>query len=178
MSRREKIILALMALAVLYGGYSFLGTSDEGQAPVQESRNLEALNAYVLGIAGSMPQLSLSDKDKYVMASAVARWPDDPFLQTRAPEAQAAAEIEETISLEQFDATYTGYVEMNGKRLAIINGREYAPGETLEVSGYVVRRIEPTKVELGKTGSGKTVSIPIEEMFIRQGSSPPPGKMR
>jgi hypothetical protein len=178
MSRREKIILALMAIAILYGAYSFLGSSAEGPSPVQETGSLEALNAYVLGIAGSMSQLSLSDAEKYVMASAVTRWPEDPFLQTRAPEEQAAAEIEETIPVEDLNVSYTGYVEMNGRKLAIINGREYAPGEALEISGYVVRSIDPAKVELGKPGSGETVSLLIEEMFTRQGSTPPAGKLR
>jgi hypothetical protein len=167
-----------MALAILYGAYSLLGSPAESPTPAQETGNMDALNAYVLGIAGALPQLGLSDTEKYVMASAVARWPDDPFLQTRAPEEKSAIETEETISLENLNASYTGYVEMNGRKLAIINGREYAPGEALEISGYIVRTIDPTKVELGKAGSSETVAIPLQDMFTEEGTAPRPGKMR
>ena len=167
-----------MAAAILYGAYSFLGAPEESAPPPRQGRNLEALNAYVLGIAGSMPQLSLNDTEKYVMATAVARWPEDPFLRTRVPETQAAAEEEEQLPAEELNASYTGFVEMGGRRLAIINGREYAPGEELDLSGYVVRRIDPTKVELAIAGSGQTVIIPIEDMFFRPENPPSAGKKR
>jgi hypothetical protein len=178
MSTREKIILALMTLAILYGGYTYLGSSEEGASTTQPGRDMEALNAYVLGIAGSMPQLSLSETEKYVMASAVARWPEDPFLRAQVPEPQQAVEADEPTRREELKAAYTGYIEMDGRRLAIINGREYAPGEELEVSGYVVRRIDPGKVELAISGTNETVVIPIEEMFNRQENTAPPGKRR
>ncbi len=178
MSNREKIILALMALAILYGAYTYLGPSDQGELPAQAGRNMEALNAYVLGIAGSMPKLSLSETEKYVMASAVTRWPEDPFLRTRVPEPQVAARPSESMRPEEVDAVYTGYVEMGGRRLAIINGREYTQGEELEVSGLVVRRIDPGKVELGTPGSNRTVIIPLEDMFQQKENRPPPGKKR
>lgn len=36
------------------------------------------------------------------------------------------------------------------QRLAIINGMEYAPGESIGEQGYFVRRIQPHQVEIGK----------------------------
>jgi hypothetical protein len=125
-----------------------------------------------------MPKLSLSETEKYVMASAVTRWPEDPFLRTRVPEPREAARVNESIGPEEIDAVYTGYIEMDGRRLAIINGREYAPGEELEISGFVVRRIDPGKVELEAPGSDRTVIIPLEDMFQQKENTPPPGKKR
>ncbi|MGD8366429.1 MAG: hypothetical protein PVG78_02205 [Desulfobacterales bacterium] len=178
MSNREKIILALMGIAILYGAYTYLGPTEQGASPAQSGKEMEALNAYVLGIAGSLPRLSLSDTEKYVMASAVARWPEEPFLRTRLPESRDVSGTGKPMQPEDLDVVYTGYVEMNSRRLAIINGKEYAPGDALEFSGYVVRRIDPAKVELGIAGSDKTVTIPIEEMFEQQEKTIPPGKRR
>ncbi len=177
MSNREKIILALMAAALLYGAYHFLGPS-QGGSKGEQSANLEALNAYVLGVAASMSQLALNEAQKYVIASAAARWSEDPFLRVRPQDKREASPQEAATSTETLNVTYSGYAEMNGSRIAIINGREYSPGEELEISGFVVRRIDPAKVELEKVGSGQTISIPLQDMFTGQETRPQPGKKR
>ena len=178
MSRREKIILALTVAAVLFGAYSFLGTPEEPMAPGNGGQNMESLNAYVLGIAGSLPQLTLSETENYVIASAAARWPEDPFLRTQAPENQTAAKATNTKPADELDLIYTGYIEMMGRRIAVINGREYVEGDALEISGYIVRRIDPDEVKIENPDSGKTVDVPLEQMFTRQGESPPPEEKR
>jgi len=67
---------------------------------------------------------------------------------------------------------------MMGRRIAVINGKEYVEGDALEISGYIVRRIDPDKVKIENPDSGETANVPLEEMSTRQGESPPPEEKR
>jgi hypothetical protein len=178
MSKREKIILVLTAIAVLYGAFEYLWPSGENAVPVQSRKSTEELNAYVTGIAASLAPMSVSKTEKYAIASAAAKWAEDPFLKAILPEKQGPIESEGTIPVEEHNFRYTGYIEMGDTRLAIINGREYTAGEELELPGYFLLEIDASKVRIGRKGSNQTVVIPLEEMFVRQRSSPAPEKKR
>ncbi|MCG6536396.1 MAG: secretin and TonB N-terminal domain-containing protein, partial [Syntrophales bacterium LBB04] len=43
----------------------------------------------------------------------------------------------------KIEFVYTGYLEINRKRMAIINGIEYKEGEPLDVKGYILRTVAP-----------------------------------
>ena len=47
------------------------------------------------------------------------------------------------------------------QRLAIINGMEYAPGESNGEQGYFVRRIQPHQVEIGKRNAPDVIIIKL-----------------
>ncbi|MCF8050020.1 MAG: general secretion pathway protein GspB [Desulfobacterales bacterium] len=163
MNKREKIILVLMGLAVLYGAFEYLWPSGESAAPGQKKQSTEELSAYVTGIAASLPQMSVSKAEKYAIASAAAKWTQDPFLQVRLPEKQDQAETEETISAEEFNLRYTGYIEMGANRIAIINGREYGIGEFLKETPYRLKDISPNRVLIQADNQEKSFVLPIEE---------------
>ena len=177
MSRREKIILALMGLAIVYGAYTYLWPSGK-ETSRSAGQSREALNGYVMGIVAALPQMALTETEKYAIASAINRWPEDPFLRITLSETASAGRAEDTITAEELDLRYTGYIEMGGSRLAILNGREYAAGEELDLPGYVLQQIDPAKVVIGAKGTNQTVAIPLEEMFAPRRSAPSPEKKR
>lgn len=163
MSNREKIILVLMGLAVLYGAYTYLWPSGDNAPPGQAKKSTEELNTYVLGIAASLPQMTLTKTEKYVIASAGAQWPENPFLTVRMPEKEPPRpEEEEPIPAEELNLRYTGYVEMSGRRLAVVNGIEYAVGEWLKDVGYKIARIDPKQVIIESKNQRQFI-LPIEE---------------
>jgi hypothetical protein len=64
----------------------------------------------------------------------------------------------------KLDLVYTGYMDMGGKSLAIINGMEYETGDIIEPDALLIRRIYPNKIEVVATESGGTVfTIPLTE---------------
>ena len=56
---------------------------------------------------------------------------------------------------------YSGYVEVDKKRLAIINGMQYQVGDQLESGRYVVRSIEPEKVVVEDAGKREQLILPF-----------------
>ena len=71
--------------------------------------------------------------------------------------------------LPDFSFTYSGYLEMVGVRIAIINGMEYETGDEIVGGPYVLRGIYPNRVVIGIKGvdgeKGK-ITVPIEEEIL------------
>jgi hypothetical protein len=52
---------------------------------------------------------------------------------------------------------------MNDRGLAILNGREYAPGESIEPGGWIVRSIRPFQVVVSSPEGGAEMVVPLDE---------------
>ena len=164
MSKREKIILILMVLAIMYGGYHFFLASSPTTGIEDPKKKEERLDKFVTEVAVKLKQKDISKTDKYIIARAKDNWASDPFLKGQLPlESEAKQERSET-STPAVNFTYSGYMEMGARRLAVINGIEYSVGEELEPGGYIVNSISPTKVVIGIKKTNQTIIIPVEEM--------------
>jgi hypothetical protein len=158
MAKREKIIVGLMIVALLYGVLDFFVSSSpkEGsqvpEAKLAETRDLAAK------IADNVQKESLTSAEKLILERAAAEWTQDPFLGRPLVAANMPAKAGEG-GVVQF--VYTGFVEAGSKRLAIINGMEYQVGEELESGAFVVRSISQGSVVLDDAGRGETLEVPF-----------------
>ncbi|MEJ2099999.1 MAG: general secretion pathway protein GspB [Desulfobacterales bacterium] len=170
MSNREKIIVGLMLLTVVYGVYTVFFEGKGGVEPVaaiSSTRDLENLNAFITKVAETS-KAGLTGKDKYIIERAEAKWKQDPLVSvnlTNMPESEIQKSKEVTrVSIPDLKVSYTGFMQMGDKRLAIINGVEYAAGDELEQGGYMVRSITPSRVVIVSTRDSKQKFIfPLEE---------------
>jgi len=157
--------LAVMAVAVLYGlaDFFFLGASGRQVGTPQKLTPATDVKALMTGIASAAGSYRPTGLDAYVVRRAESGWSRDPFVDGKVysrwfPREKALA------SADKAPFTYTGYLEVNGKRMAIINGMEYGMGDPLEVEGYFVKSISPVKVAVHqKAGERKALEIPIQE---------------
>jgi hypothetical protein len=172
MSQREKIIVGLMLLTVLYGIYAlfFEGKSKssiEQTASVSSAVQLENLNAFITKVADAS-QAGLSKEDKYIISRAETEWKQDPLITAELTD-RPRDEIDRQKQVIRAagprpNFTYTGFMQMGDKQFAIINGFEYAPGDQLQEGGYRVSSITPTKVVVVSTdGSKQKYIFPLEE---------------
>jgi hypothetical protein len=161
MTNREKIIVGLMLIVVVYGVYT-LFLSSPSETKISGQQNLETLNTFVAKIADKAKS-GLSKKQSYVLQKAKTKWKQDPLIQMR--EAPKVEEEEVIMPATKSKIVYTGFLQMGNKRLAIISGMEYEAGDKLEPGGFIVRNINPNHVVLGTSNTGKqTFIIPMEEM--------------
>jgi hypothetical protein len=91
----------------------------------------------------------------------------DPFLKP-GPSVKFGPESGQAgVSAEELSFTYSGYLEMADKKLAIINGIEYKAGEMIvNGGGYIVSSIFPTRVALELIGGKNRITLPLEELNI------------
>jgi len=156
-----------MALTVVYGFYALFieGPPKRGRSPIaatSESK-LETFNKFISNVA-AMTKGGLSEIDSYIIEHIPAKWTKDPLLNTKGPfEFDKESEVLAATSTEKLNLTYSGFLQMGSKSLAIINGMEYESGEILPQTDYKVGKILPNRVVILMRGGKQRISIPIEE---------------
>jgi len=168
MSKREKIILVAVVLAIAYGGYNFLGPAAKIKtSPAAKGREIKALASIVTQTADNLRQAGLSGAEKHIIALAEAEWAIDPFLHSGAPFGLLVSETEED-GPAGASFIYSGYLKIGSRKMAIIDGLEYKPGEELEAGGYIVRDIFPNKVVI-ETKAGETAGgVQAADQIVRK----------
>ena len=165
MSNREKIIVVVAVLALIYGVYIVFLEPKAQQPKFTTSQNqLEDLNNFITKVAAATKE-SLSERDSEIIKRAEKAWVRDPLIRMRKPvEDEEVTQQAEKQNQPEGMILYTGYLEMGTTRLAIINGNEYAAGDTLDQDGYVVRSISPSQIVLATTdGTNNMFIVPLQE---------------
>lgn len=164
MSKREKIIVALMLITVVYGAYSFfwapaMKKAQEGAA----GKGNGTLDAMVAEIADALNGRDPTKSGGYVLAQAEADWDADPFLdrEIRFDDGLDAPAFDPDAASAGF--AYSGFLKMGDRDLAVINGMEYAVGEGVEGSEFVVRQITPSRVVLGTLDDRNSFVLLLDE---------------
>ena len=165
MSKREKIILVVMLLAVIYGIYAIFLSSPKKVSFQGTEAELETLDKLVTEMS---QQEDLSEKDAYTIAMAEEGWPTDPFYKKEVSWVRASYEPSGSTAdaPQEVSFNYTGYMETDRKRLAIINGVEYQTGEELDPGGYIVQGIFDNRVLIEVKGKQRRIVVPIVEEIL------------
>jgi len=162
MSKREKIIVSLMVLSLVYGFYIFYIEAPAKKESMGTSSKLEALNKFITHVA-ELTKESLSEIDSYIIEKAPTQWTKDPLLSADSEFAFEAEDLLATTANLKVKIIYTGYLHMGKKSLAILNGLEYEEGDELEQGGVFVRKIFPERVIVEVKSEKKEITIPLEE---------------
>ncbi|MFP4309147.1 MAG: hypothetical protein ACLFRG_12355 [Desulfococcaceae bacterium] len=157
MSIREKIILVLAFASLLYGAYEVFWNPRAVEFRKDGTADGEALSGFINRISGESTADRLNPAERGIIRMATQPWPDR-FDAPRLPPP----------AFEQLPV-FSGFIRMGGRKMAIIDGREYAEGERLEESGYLVQEIEPHRIVIGGEGR-RGVPIPLQE--LTRGTTP------
>ena len=152
-SKREKIILGLTALALIYAGIVFLFPGP-GSKISQLGTDGNSTQELVTEVVQSLARNHRTETEQIIMEKARIPWPSAPFI----PASVSSPGDQETVGAEITENnpdgfSYTGYVEIGTKRLAIINGEEYETGDRITGSPFTVQSISPEQVRLGDAGN-------------------------
>ncbi len=165
MTNREKAIVGLMVLAVVYGVYIvfFAGSKEDAAFESKGDREIEALHSFITKVAEKTKR-SLPTEQMYVLQKAQSEWKQDPLIQINPKMTREKKTQRQPLKLDR-KIVYTGFLQMGAKRLAIINGLEYEIGDRLEPDGLIVRNIDPNYVVVGSpVHKNKKVVLPMEEI--------------
>jgi hypothetical protein len=164
MSKRERIIIGIVAAVALSGAYVqfFVRSGQETARPDLKALKQE-LASFVSTTTAAVAQARPDERTLYAVARAQVRWERDPFLVTDAPLETVKPDHgkADTAGLPAF--SYTGFVGHGARSLAIIDGREYEVGQELDPPGYLLKRILPEKVIIGVKGKAQEISVMLAE---------------
>ncbi|MCX5837506.1 MAG: hypothetical protein NTW71_03170 [Deltaproteobacteria bacterium] len=170
LNKRQILIFVVMLLAVLYGAYEFFSIGRKSQAVADTAKKAADLNTFIGDITLALTKDTPLPVDAYMIKRAEAEWLRDPFYEPidKREEAieKAAAHAQQVEAAEtalKGQLKYTGYVDMGHKKIAIVNGNEYVTGDALDVGGYVLNGIYPTKIVIYNKMTRLTIDIALQE---------------
>jgi len=160
LNKRQIIIFVIAALFILYAAYEYLISGPVGKK-VKTGTDSAEINAFVSDLQKDVIKDITAGVDAYIIGRAEADWQRNPFWERHSYKDWAAREGVAGVSASKI--VYSGYVDSGKKRLAVINGLEYRVGEQLEMEGYILKGITPSKVLIVNKNTGNEVEIPIQE---------------
>jgi hypothetical protein len=170
MTKREKLIVGIMCLTVVYGAYDLLVYRKKfGYTAVGQTANpIAELKGFVAEVTHKLIKEKVSAEYNYIISQAGADWTKDPFIASVEP-LKKTQTIEktpqkETVPSKHSGFIYTGYLKLGPTKMAVINGLEYSVGESLDASGLYVKSISPLHVVIGKIHSPETIQLPMKEL--------------
>jgi hypothetical protein len=166
LTRQQMIILSIMALVVLFAIYDFFIAPRSRAELIDIGKKTSELEAFLTDITSRLPKGTQPTSDAYVLSRAETGWVHDPFYERksirewdkRKERAKAGGGMSQRVSF-----SYSGYLRVRDKNLAIINGVEYEAGEALEIEGYILKKIYPGKVVIVNEKSGAKFDVPLQE---------------
>ena len=169
MTSRETLTAGVMCLTIVYGAYELLGSKAPRSKPSSAQSNpVSELKQFAMDITQKLVSEKLNKEYQHMMVQAGANWSKDPFLHSSAQLKKSLATptiISKPVSTDRApDLTYTGFMQIGDTKLAILNGIEYAKGESLDIKNYYVKEIYPTRVVIGKIDGLGTIQMPIVEI--------------
>lgn len=172
MSKREIILVFAALIAIIYAVYSLFIVSSSNQ--ITNNADIEKTGAvkFIANLSEILGKNTLDKTNIYIIARAEAKWEKDPFLKkelikksetTQKPEPVEEIPKQPELVEESIRFTYSGYIEMGDRKLAIINDVEYETNDELESTGYIVQTIEPLRVIISDIERQRKIIVPIEQ---------------
>lgn len=161
---RQTIILAVMCVVILYGAYEWLSPA-AGGTTTGLTGNLEDKQVFLGKLTEELGKEEESRKAAYAVAMAETPWLKDPFLDsTRYPLWLQAKDAEAGgAPQEKLNFVYSGFVENRGRKMAIVNGDEYASGDKLLTNRHVLKSIDALKVVIQELSTGQEITVLFQE---------------
>ena len=161
MSKREKIILFVTFIGVLYGVHELFISPSPGKSVAADPKISGELVKLINGVIGKNSKKDSETLEGFIIAKAEARWEKDPFLRQSLP-TKKTKQGPITVT-DGPELIYSGYLEMGKECIAIINDMEYEAGELMEKEGYIVRAVKPKTVILESEGDGERIILRLQE---------------
>ena len=159
LNNRQIIILAVAVLCVLYAIYELVivgavaKKAGTGPTPIARESFVSALN-------NDLMKYAIAKTDAYIIERAEASWNKNPFMDRSSYREYIGKEPGGDFATK---IVYSGYVDAGRKKLAIINGWEYEAGDSLDIKGYILKNVAPSRVLIFNRNTGSEFYVPIQE---------------
>ena len=165
MEKRQIIILGITAAVILYGAFNFIFKAPAKTTTFSSVTKASEFKTFATDVSIGISKEVTSPGEAYAINRAETEWLRDPFYdkKTYRELLKAKESSNAVVDAKKLTFNYTGYIEYNGKAMAIINGVEYSAGEALEESGYVLRAIFPGKVIIENKADRDRIEVLISD---------------
>jgi len=163
MKKREKIILVLAILALLYGAFNYFILSPETDKTLQ-SETENQFSDFLEKTNMTLVRLNILEQKKtnadYLVSMIESEWKNDPFSRVGKT---LNKNQKSAVDIKMAGLIYSGFIILGNKMLAVIDGMEYTTGEYIKDSGYKIIRITPESVFINNNLNKKIV------LYLKEG---------
>jgi len=160
LKKREIIIVSIAVIMVLYAVYVyFIAGRLPGKKNVQTGAATVKIESVTGGFTAELGNNKLSELDNYIIKRATVDWGKNPFLAKDLYRAWLAKDG----GGGSFKIIYSGYVDSEKYKMAVLNNVEYRVGEELKEEGYILKLITPLKVIIYDKRAESNLEIFIQE---------------
>ncbi|MEI6313459.1 MAG: hypothetical protein WCO89_01210 [Syntrophus sp. (in: bacteria)] len=158
------IILGVMGIVILYAAFYFLAPKKKAPTPNMTQKTAE-LNTFITDLTVGLGKDTTKNLNTLIFSRAEKEWRQDPFLDAKSYRIWSKAQepVKAGAAVSKIIFTYTGYLEVNKGKMAIINGMEYKEGEELDVKGFVLKSVTPARVVIENRAARAAQTIPLQE---------------
>lgn len=165
LTKKQIIILSIMVVVIMFGAYNFLIAPRTKPTVIGIGEKSTGLEALKKDITANMPKGS-SASYNYIVGRAEAGWTRDPFYDSKSFREWVRFKEPAKTSVrtsQKLVFAYSGFLKVDKRKVAIINGVEYESGDPLEIEGYVLRNVYPDKVIIVNVKNGVNFDVPLQE---------------
>ncbi len=158
-------MLALMFLALIYGGYEFFFRSSSKTPEQSIQTQLQETSEFTTGFSQKLEDLQLEPWMGLVLEALHLQADINPFYAWpygEEPEEKEPEQVPEEVDLS---LAYEGYIEMGRARLAVINGQEYQEGDILAEPGLKIINIHSDEVVLEFQSDKRRITLFFKDEF-------------
>lgn len=147
MTTREKIIVAITTTALIFGLYTIFGAPNKQTAVTPlDKKSADAITAAREVLSKDAAESAAATR---ILANTQHAWQNNAFLAAGLdPErSESIEEMKDTLARVK-SIVYSGYLEMNGEQIAILNTSECRVGDQIE--DFTVKKITPLYIRLSR----------------------------
>ena len=164
LEKRQIIILGLTAIVILYAAVDFLWPKKRDTA-ADLQRQTEELSSFIATLTAGAGKDTSKILRPLIFSRMEREWTRDPFLDETSHKSwvQAKVPVKQETAAPKIEFVFSGYLEVDKKKIAIINGSEYTEGEALDAKGFVLKSVSPTQVVIENSATRALLNIPLQE---------------
>ena len=156
MTNREKIILGITAIVAVGAGVYYVNAQSSEAATSAQSAPVD-FTTLITKVQLDLKESDLTDREETILSAATTPWSRDPLRQQ--PLLSLDSESSGAIPLP----TYMGFINTGPQPIAVINGRDYRPGEAIQGGEFQLANVYPDHIELLRRGATDPVDVPLEK---------------
>lgn len=162
-TKQHIIIVGVMILTILYGGYTLFPLFSMKIVNNITGKKDEDIKTFTSNITADISRNYPTPTETYIINRAEGEWRRDPFNSKAIPKTDGATAGAVKMPGSSVRFHYTGYVETGNKKMAIINGIEYVAGDLLGREGYILETIFPDRVVIRNEKNYIKQEIPLRK---------------
>lgn len=163
MTKREIIIVSIMGVAAVGAAFDFLVSKGSDEAGTKAGTATDP-SVLIAQVQGTLASLQFDPVQQQILERTKTDWRDDLFYPGGVIRPAPSSEAGPVPGTGR--PVFTGYLNINGTALAIINGRDYVEGDWLENGAYQILNLSPDHVELRPSQGDQTLIVEIEETSL------------